>query len=52
MEENEVFYRVLLTRINPATAGADYAGLLLGVIREAFTNELQRSAWIKTVRSS
>lgn len=36
MEENEVFYRVLLTRINPATAGADYAGLLLGVIREAF----------------
>lgn len=36
MEENEMFYRVLLTRINPATAGADHAGALLGVIREAF----------------
>jgi AcrR family transcriptional regulator len=36
MEDNEVFYRVLLTRVNPATARADYAGSLLNVIREAF----------------
>ncbi|WP_201008318.1 TetR/AcrR family transcriptional regulator [Paenibacillus glycanilyticus] len=36
VEENEAFYRVLLTRINPATAGADYAASLLGVIRDTF----------------
>ncbi|QAY65244.1 TetR/AcrR family transcriptional regulator [Paenibacillus protaetiae] len=40
MEENEIFYRVLLTKINPATAGADHASSLLGFIREAFYDRI------------